>query len=480
MHTGVHVSRCLSLEDLLRAALGEPIVIDESSIGRLDEARRVYEEEARRREIYGYCTGLGALQGSRISCGPEAEAVILREHAVGAGDYAPPGLTRAFLAARLSQLLRGGAPVRGRIALYISRALNSGIVPAVPLYGSVGASGDLAPSAHAFRCLLLGEGEAYYKGSLTSCSEALKDAGLEPPSLEPGEALALINNTAWSTVLTGLAILGAEKLLRLSLRVLSAVLPLIGFNREHFSVEACKAKAHRTQAEIAAALEAIESFRDTGRLQDPYSIRCTPQIYGAALEALNFARKLVESEACSSSENPVVASGRVYHACNFHTAYVALASEATAWATASLANSITLRIHHYMDSRITGLADFLAETHSSVGAMIAEYLGAALAAASRAMATSYTIHWIPTSMNQEDANPMTPNSAIRLYSLLDKLAWLVSLEATMASLIASARGASDKLGINASLEDLHESILRARRILVDPILPQSIYKLTSI
>lgn len=480
MQAGVDASKCLSLEDMLKAALGEPIVVGESAIRRLDEARRIYEEEARRREIYGYCTGLGALQGSRVPCGPEAEATVLREHAIGVGDYAPPGLARAFLVVRLSQLLRGGAPVRGRIALYISRALNSGIAPAIPFYGSVGASGDLAPSAFAFRCLFLGEGEAYYKGSLTSCSEALKDAGLEPPSLRPGEALALINNTAWSTVLTGLAILGAEKLLRLSLRVLSAVLPLIGFNREHFRVEACKVKAHRTQAEIAAALEAVESLRDTGRLQDPYSIRCTPQIYGAALEALNFAMNLVESEACSSSENPVVASGRVYHACNFHTAYVALASEAAAWAMASLANSIIFRISHYMDSRITGVEDFLAEPHSSVGAMIVEYLGAALAAESRATATPYTIHWIPTSMNQEDANPMTPNSAIRLYSLLDKLAWLVSLEATMASLIASARGASDELGINASLEDLRESILRARRILVDPILPQSVYKLKSI
>ncbi len=152
------LDECPSLEDLYSASQGEKVKVEDRVYEVLDSARRIYEEEAGKRRVYGYCTGLGDMYGHSGSCGPHWEETVLREHAVGVGPVAPERLSRAFLYARLAQLSRGRAPVRGITARRIEEALNNGIIPRIPLYGSVGASGDLAPSAHAFLCIYRGVG----------------------------------------------------------------------------------------------------------------------------------------------------------------------------------------------------------------------------------------------------------------------------------------------------------------------------------
>jgi len=411
---------------LVDAALGALVELEPEVLRRLEEARRAYLEEARRRKVYGYCTGLGEMYTHEGHCGPEWEHRVLVEHATQTGRPAPPLVVRGFLAARLLQLSRGTAPIRPAVARRIEEALNKGVVPVVPLYGSVGASGDLAPSAHAFLCLYYGEGEAWWRGERVPCSRALEEAGLEPLPLEPGEALALINNTAWSTGIAGLAHWLLERVVEESLRAAKESLEIAECNPEHY--QRVIARLRRTGG-VERVLEELSSVKCRGgRLQDPYSLRCTPLIYGAALEALQHPRSLLESEACSSTENPAVCMGRVVHWCGFHSIQVSLAADYARIVASHVANSIERRIAQLMRSEITGLPPFLASKDSSVGAMMAHYTAASIAGMIRQHAAPAGVHSVPTSGMQEDVIPQSPNAAILLARSTLLLLRMVALE----------------------------------------------------
>lgn len=459
---------CLGPDEIAALAMGSKhVLLSDSALEALREARRVYVEEAGRRRVYGYCTGLGALQHRGTRCRPDYEDVILDEHAAGVGPEAPAWLVRAFLGVWLAQTSSGGHPIRPRVALQVARALEAGIVPVVPLYGSVGASGDLAPSAHAMRCILRGRGEAMVAGVRLGCREALSRAGLEPVDLEPGEALAVINNTAWSSAMAGIALWAAERLLEASLRVASYTLEATGFNSEHFGAGA-EAKRHPGQAIVARRLRRLEAPQEPPRLQDPYTMRCIPQVYGATMEAIEWASTLVRRESCSPTTNPTVWEGRVWHGCNFHTVYAGLAAETASTALYLLINTIAFRVERLMDSRINGVSDFLAGEDSSVGAMILQYTAASLAAEARADSTPRLAQWLPTSLGQEDANPMSPLAALRALRLARLASWLIAIEATITSLIRRAKGVEDPLQLEASLNDPSGSVARARKIVLDP------------
>jgi len=459
--------QCIGLDDIVMAGFGRVSVApSREALEAASAARGVYMEEASRRRVYGYCTGLGALQGASRSCTPEYEDVILDEHAAGVGPEAPRWLVRAFLAVWLAQASSGGHPLRPGILEHTAKALKADVTPVAPLYGSVGASGDLAPSAHVFRCILRGKGEAYLGGERLDCREALRKAGMEPLDLEVGEALAIINNTAWSTTLAAVASWVARRLISTSLRVASYTLESIPFNEEEFGLGA-EAKRHPGQAEVSKRLRGLRPASKPARLQDPYSIRCIPQVYGAALEAVEWASELVEREACSPTTNPVVAGGRVWHTCNFHTAYVGLSAEVTSLALVSLINITYFRIERLLDSRINGASDFLAGEGSSVGAMIAQYTAASIAAEARASSFPRLAEWLPTSLGHEDSNPMSPSSALKALRLARSLSWLIAIEAVIASIIRRARGLEDPLGINANTRELAGSIERARNSILE-------------
>jgi len=422
---------------------------------RLDDARARYTREASRRRVYGYCTGLGEMYEHEGHCGPEWEHRILAEHAVQTGTPAPPLAVRAFLAVRLLQLSRGTAPVRSIVARRIAEALNHGITPVIPLYGSVGASGDLAPSAHAFLCLYYGEGAAIHGGTRMSCSEALERAGLQPLPLEPGEALALINNTAWSTGLAILAIWLVEYGFRESLSAARVSLETARCNPEHYSPIIAKLRPSRGLQRVLEALEGVQC--PGGRLQDPYSLRCIPLIYGAVRDALDHARLLVEAEACSSTENPAVCGEGVLHWCGFHSVQVGLAADYARIAVSHLANTIERRIAQLMRSEITGLPPFLASPDSSVGAMMAHYTAASLAGLLRQYASPASVHSLPTSGLQEDVVPQSPNSAILLGRAAVMLLRLVALERAVARY---ARMYDAGVTVGRLVEEEYESLTR--------------------
>ena len=419
--------KCPSLEEARAILEGARVEIGENALKALAEARSSYLEEVSKREVYGYCTGLGGLYHRKpASCGSDYERRVLVEHAMGLGPRAPPRLVRAFLTVRLIQLTRGRAPVRPQVAERIASALNEGILPVIPLHGSVGASGDLAPSAHAFLCLYYGGGEAYTPDGIAPCSKALEKSGLDKLPLEPGEALALINNTAWTTGIGLSALIVFEELLGEALRVARRTLEAARCTPDHYSLELAGATGYKELGEILELLK--PSCRKPARLQDPYSLRCTPQVYAAVKRLIGFLRDTISREMCSSTENPVIVRGRAYHWCGFHSIQVSLALDYARIASSVLANISERRIAQLLRREINGLSDFLAGETDSVGAMITQYAAAALAASSRALAHPMVTNSIPTSGLQEDLVPMGPESGLLLIESLRRTALVLAVE----------------------------------------------------
>ncbi|MDM7275395.1 MAG: aromatic amino acid ammonia-lyase [Thermoprotei archaeon] len=418
---------CPSFDDMFRVVGGEPVVLAEGVEGVLVKARSVLVSEASRRPVYGYCTGLGALYDSRGFCGPGWERSVLLEHAVGVGPEAPAGLVRLFMFIRLSQMVLGFDPVRPVVALRIVEALNANITPRVPLRGSLGASGDLVPAAHAFLCIYYGEGSAYKNGMAMSCGEALRSGGLEPLPLESGEALALINSTAWSTALLAYSIAKLERLIGYSLAKARETLEVCRCNPEHYIGDIAGVKRHPG---IALALEKLGSPACGGpvRLQDPYSLRCIPYIYAPVIELVELSKSIVEREACSPSTNPLILGDKVVHSCAFYASHIAMAADALAIAAAHIANSIERRIAQIMRGEITGLPEFLAK-EAPAGAMILHYVASAITARIRLLANPASTHTTPVSHLQEDVTPQAAEAALKLMEIADLLEELVNLEA---------------------------------------------------
>ncbi len=431
--------KCPTLEDLWKIIKGEKIVVLGEPLEKLDRSRSAYLraiEEGKR--VYGYCTGLGELyRKSPAKCDSKWEKHVLLEHAMGLGNPAPKILSRAFLVVRLSQLLRGRAPVRGKVAERIVEALNHDITPLIPVHGSVGASGDLAPSAHAFLCLYYGEGLAYTTSGngFINCQEALNKSGLEPLTLEAGEALALINNTAWSTALALVSWYAMKILIEEGLSIARRSLELSRCVAEHYDPILSEASGYPEMKEILSSLNPKCPGAD--RLQDPYSLRCIPQIFVALKRIHSFLEKTIQSELCSSTENPVIVEDRVLHWCGFHSVNISLAMDYARIALGTYANLLERRIAQLLRKDINGISDFLSGRDDSVGAMITQYTAAALNAYVRALSQPLSVHSIPTSGYQEDVVPMSPESGILLVKSLKAIAMLTGIEDALVAYASS-------------------------------------------
>jgi len=390
------------------------------------ESRKIYEREARNGKVYGYSTSLGALIDRQNVYDKEREKIILREHDTNIGRNSPSLLIRATMLVRLIQLSKGNSPVRLEVVERLKEAINNDIIPVVPILGSVGASGDLAPLSRIFRCLIYGEGMAYYNGEKISCQEALNNKKLDIMNLEPGEALALINSNSFSTAMSMINTQLIEKISDLSLDVVKESLNLSGCNNQHYSYAVFETKKQLGVKKVIDKLN--NSCTDTPRIQDPYSIRCIPQIYGALYDAIEFSKEILKREINSSSDNPIVFSGNVYHACQFHAIYSAIISDFLKIAAIPVMNSIERRISQLLDGKINRKNDFLLKEKSVVGAMIMQYTAASINAYSRGSNVSMSSHSIPTSGTQEDVVSMAPNSSLELMKINGLFLKLVSIE----------------------------------------------------
>jgi len=426
----------------------EQVVLSPAARTRMERSRtRTERASASREPVYGVSTGFGALAGTRVAPlrQPELQLALVRSHAAGVGPPVDVEVVRAMMLLRARTLSMGFSGVRPTVAEALIGALNAELTPVVPRYGSVGCSGDLAPLAH-MALALVGEGQVTTAdGASKGAAVALRAAGLKLLKLETKEGLALINGTDGMLGMLALACADAELLLRTAdVTAAMSVEALLGTDRP-FQPQLQELRPHPGQVASASNLvallhdsEIVASHRhSTHAVQDSYSVRCSPQVAGAARDTLAFARRVAEVELGSAVDNPVVLeNGSVESTGNFHGEPLAFAADFMAIAAAEVGSIAERRVDRLLDpQRSQGLPPFLAEEPGvNSGLMVAQYTAAALVAENRRLAAPASVDSIPTSGMQEDHVSMGWGAALKLRSVLDNLANILAVE-----LLASAR-----------------------------------------
>jgi histidine ammonia-lyase len=439
----------LSIGDIVSVARGGArAVLGERARAAMQASRDVVETLAASGEpVYGVSTGFGSLADVYVE--PESrarlQAALIRSHAAGLGDPVEPEVVRAMMLLRARTLAMAHSGARPLLADRLLDLLTAGITPRVPEYGSLGCSGDLAPLAHV-ALVLLGEGEVVVGGDCVESRPLLDDAGLEPVVLEAKEGLALVNGTDGMLGMLALACHDARHLLVVAdITAAMSVEALLGTDAV-FAPEILALRPHPGQAVSAANLRRllagspiVASHRvGDSRVQDAYSLRCAPQVHGAARDALSYVVGVVERELASAIDNPVVLSdGRVTSNGNFHGAPLAHAADFLAIALADLGSMTERRVDRLLDpARSHGLPPFLAdEPGVDSGLMIAQYTAAAMVDANRRLATPASVASIPTSAMQEDHVSMGWAATRKLRLVVANLTRLLAIE-----LVTSARG----------------------------------------
>ncbi|HET9644875.1 MAG TPA: histidine ammonia-lyase, partial [Burkholderiaceae bacterium] len=391
--------------------------------------------------VYGVNTGFGKLANQRIS---EADLDtlqlnLIRSHSVGVGEPLEPAVVRLMLALKAASLARGHSGVRPEVVDTLLAVHNAGLVPYVPDQGSVGASGDLAPLAH-MTLALLGEGEMWLDGERVPAMGVLRDAGIGPLKLAPKEGLALINGTQTSTALALHAFFRFEPVLEAALVIGAMTVDAARGSDGPFDPRIHALRGQPGQIDVAQIYRALLAGSEirrshlTGddRVQDPYSLRCQPQVVGACLDHLRHAAKVLLIEANAVTDNPLVFAdddAGLVSGGNFHAEPVALAADACALAIAEVGAIAERRIAMLIDTVVSRLPPFLArEPGLNSGFMIAHVTAASLASENKSLAHPASVDSLPTSANQEDHVSMATYAARRLQPMAQNLARLVAIE----------------------------------------------------
>jgi histidine ammonia-lyase len=397
---------------------------------------RWVQEEKR---IYGITTGFGALSDVAISKEDtrQLQENVLKSHAAGVGRPFDEETVRAILALRIKDLARGHSGIRLPTVQQLVALLNWGVCPIIPEKGSVGASGDLAPLAH-LSLVLLGLGEAIYKSQRLSGRQALTKCGLKPLRLESGEGLALVNGTQVMTALGGLAVFDSIRLSKLTDLAAAMDLEVLMGSRTEFDSKIHKARPHPGQAVAADNMaritqnsEIISSHKDCGRVQDAYTLRCSPQVHGASKDAIQYCCNVIETEMNSSTNNPLIFadSEEFLLGGNFHGQPVALAMDFLCMAAAELADISERRIERLVNPMLSGLPAFLVDDGGlNSGFMIAQYTAAALVSENKVLCHPASIDSIPTSANKEDHVSMGTISARKCRDVVGNTEDVIAIE----------------------------------------------------
>ena len=439
----------LTLEELQAVhAGGQQLTIDASADAAIAASAAVVQRAARgSAAVYGVNTGFGKLAGTRISEADLAtlQVNLIRSHSAGVGAPLQPAVIRLMLALKAASLARGHSGVRPVVIDTLIAVHNAGLVPYVPSQGSVGASGDLAPLAH-MTLALMGEGEMLIDGKRRSASHALHDAGIEPLVLQAKEGLALINGTQTSTALALHALLTFEPVLEAALVIGALTVDAARGSDGPFDPRIHALRGQPGQIDVARyyrALLAGSAIRNShregdDRVQDPYSLRCQPQVVGACLDQLRHAALVLVREANAVTDNPLVfAEGdTMISGGNFHAEPVALVADAMALAIAEVGAIAERRIAMLIDAGVSRLPPFLtADPGLNSGFMIAHVTAAALASENKSLAHPASVDSLPTSANQEDHVSMATFAARRLQPMIANTAHILGIE-----LLAAAQG----------------------------------------
>ena len=396
------------------------------------------------RPIYGINTGFGLLARTRIP--PDELGRLQRNlvlsHAAGVGDPLPRAVVRLTLLLKVSSLAQGHSGIRRRTLEALLRLLEADALPVIPAQGSVGASGDLAPLAH-LTATLLGEGDVELDGSMMPAAAALQKLELAPLTLAPKEGLALLNGTQVSTALGLAGLFAAERVFGAAVTVGAMTVDAAKGSDAPFDRRIHALRRHAGQQDIAAALRALlagseirASHAGCDRVQDPYCLRCQPQVLGACLDQLRHASGILVDEANAITDNPLVfpETREILSGGNFHAEPVAFAADNLALVLAELGNIAERRIALLVDPHMSGLPAFLVEDSGlNSGFMIPQVTAAALAAENKCLASPASVDSIPTSANQEDHVSMATHGARRLLTMARNAGSIVGIEALAAA-----------------------------------------------
>jgi histidine ammonia-lyase len=430
-----------TLEELERVARGAPPApLTGEDRARIGAARAVVDDALASGEaIYGVTTGIGNLASVRIGADDAAalQLNLVRSHAVGAGQPLAHDVVRAMLALLAASLRRGHSGVRAEVVELLLGMLEGDVVPVVPSKGSVGSSGDLAPLAH-IALVLVGEGAAVVGGERLDGAAALARAGLQPETLEPKEGLALINGTHLMAAAGALAVRDARRLFDAAVVALALSLEAFKGSTVPFDARLASVRPHPGHKRVASRLrellagsDVVASHADCGRVQDPYTLRCAPQVLGAVDDALAYIEAALERELLAVTDNPLVFAddGDVVAGGNFHGQPLSLPLDHLALVLCELASFSERRAYALLSPSYADLPPFLSPRPGlSSGLMITQYAAAALVNECQVLAHPAGAGSIPTSAGQEDFNSMGAAAALKARQVVENCAQVIATE----------------------------------------------------
>ena len=427
----------------LRNIYQQPVALslDNSASAQIDTSVACVEQIlAENRTTYGINTGFGLLASTKIAREDleNLQRSLVLSHAAGVGEPISDDLVRLIMVLKVNSLSRGFSGIRRVVINALIALINAQVYPHIPLKGSVGASGDLAPLAH-MSLVLLGEGKARYKGEWLDAVSALRCAGLEPLTLAAKEGLALLNGTQVSTAFALRGLFEGEDVFAAAMACGGLTVEAVLGSRSPFDARIHEARGQRGQIDAAAIYrdllgtrsEVSLSHKNCDKVQDPYSLRCQPQVMGACLTQLRNAADVLAVEANAVSDNPLVFAeqGDVISGGNFHAEPVAMAADNMALAIAEIGALSERRISLMMDKHMSQLPPFLvANGGVNSGFMIAQVTAAALASENKALSHPHSVDSIPTSANQEDHVSMAPSAGKRLWEMAENVRGILAVE----------------------------------------------------
>jgi histidine ammonia-lyase len=431
----------MTLADLVSIARhGAKVQLTNTSVQRINEARQLIEQWVKEeKSIYGVTTGFGALSDVAISRKDtrQLQKNILMSHSAGTGDLFDEDTVRAVMALRIKDFALGHSGIRLETVQFLITMLNKGISPVVPEKGSVGASGDLIPLAH-LSLVIIGLGEAYYMGQRMSGAEVLKHCGITPLRLEAAEGLALINGTQVMSAVGGLAVYDAMNLSKLTDIASAMSLEVLMGSRTEFDPRIHKVRPHPGQASAADNMyritqnsEIVTSHKDCHRIQDAYTLRCSPQVHGASKDAVLYAKKVLETEMNASTNNPLIfpESQDFLLGGNFHGQPIAMVMDFLCMGVSEFANISERRIERLVNPKLSGLPAFLVRDGGlNSGFMIAQYVAAALVSENKVLCHPACVDSIPTSANKEDHVSMGTISARKCREIIKNAEQVIAIE----------------------------------------------------
>jgi histidine ammonia-lyase len=456
------------LEAVARGAA--PLAPTPDDLARIAAARAVIDEAlAHGPAVYGVTTGFGHLASVRIAPADAAQLQVnlVRSHAVGAGPPLPADVVRGMMLLLGASLRRGHSGVRPEVVQLLHGMLERGVTPVVPSKGSVGSSGDLAPLAH-LALVAIGEGEATVGGDRLPGGEALARAGLEPIELSAKEGLALINGTHLMAAAGGLAVLEARRLVVASVAAVALSLEAFKGSTVPFDARLHAVRPQPGQSAVAARLRellagspVVESHADCGRVQDPYTLRCAPQVIGAVSDAVDYIAGALERELHAVTDNPLVFpdDGDVLSGGNFHGQPLSLPLDHLALAMTELASFAERRIYALLSPGYAELPPFLSPRPGlSSGLMIAQYAAAALVNECQVLSHPAGAGSIPTSAGQEDFNSMGALAALKARTVVENASQVLATE-----LVCAAQGLEFHRPLRTT-EPLEAAVAKVRAI----------------